>query len=55
MAPSVPVHVQFAKILSQPKFSSKSRASGEYDDGTKKLRRMILTEGIPSDQVRPSQ
>ncbi|KAF8918064.1 rab-GTPase-TBC domain-containing protein [Mucidula mucida] len=50
MAPSVPVHVQFAKILSQPKFSSKSRASGEYDDGTKKLRRMILTEGIPSDQ-----
>jgi len=37
----------FNKLLSQPKAASKSRA-GETDDGTKKLRRMILVEGIPS-------
>jgi len=43
----------FNKLLSQPKASSKSRASGELDDGTKKLRRMILVEGIPSAVVRP--
>ncbi|KAJ3511220.1 hypothetical protein NLJ89_g4225 [Agrocybe chaxingu] len=36
------------KLLSQPKAASKSRATGEIDDGTKKLRRMILVEGIPS-------
>jgi len=41
----------FNKILNQPKFSSKSRLSGEIDDGTKKLRRMILVEGIPSAAV----
>ncbi|KAF7375960.1 TBC-domain-containing protein [Mycena sanguinolenta] len=38
----------FNKILNQPKLSSKSRSSGDIDDGTKKLRRMILVEGIPS-------
>ncbi|KAG7449786.1 TBC-domain-containing protein [Guyanagaster necrorhizus] len=38
----------FARFLNQPKISSKSRASGEVDDGTKKLRRMILVDGIPS-------
>ncbi|KAF8813678.1 TBC-domain-containing protein [Phlegmacium glaucopus] len=38
----------FNKLLSQPKAASKSRATGETDDGTKKLRRMILVEGIPS-------
>ncbi|KAK0212387.1 TBC-domain-containing protein [Desarmillaria ectypa] len=38
----------FARLLNQPKISSKSRASGEVDDGTKKLRRMILVDGIPS-------
>ncbi|KAF8170254.1 bub2 protein [Mycena galopus ATCC 62051] len=38
----------FNKILNQPKVSSKSRSSGDIDDGTKKLRRMILVEGIPS-------
>jgi len=38
----------FNKLLTQPKYTSKSRASGEPDDGTKKLRRMILVEGIPS-------
>lgn len=38
----------FSKLLNQPKTASKSRASGEVDDGIKKLRRMILVEGIPS-------
>ncbi|KAF4621334.1 hypothetical protein D9613_000542 [Agrocybe pediades] len=38
----------FNKLLSQPKAVSKSRATGEVDDGVKKLRRMILVEGIPS-------
>ncbi|KAG5652478.1 hypothetical protein H0H81_004886 [Sphagnurus paluster] len=38
----------FNKILNQTKVASKSRSSGEVDDGTKKLRRMILVEGIPS-------
>jgi len=42
----------FNKLLSQPKAASKSRATGETDDGTKKLRRMILVEGIPSAVVR---
>ena len=42
----------FNKLLSQPKAASKSRATGETDDGTKKLRRMILVEGIPSVVVR---
>ena len=41
----------FNKLLSQPKAASKSRATGETDDGTKKLRRMILVEGIPSALV----
>lgn len=44
----------FNKLLSQPKAASKSRATGETDDGTKKLRRMILVEGIPSALVRRS-
>ncbi|KAL1747072.1 rab-GTPase-TBC domain-containing protein [Schizophyllum fasciatum] len=48
MSSSSATAAAFNKILSQPKFSSKSRASGEPDDGTKKLRRMILVEGIPS-------
>ncbi|KAF7315263.1 Bub2 protein [Mycena indigotica] len=37
----------FNKILNQPRNASKSR-SGDIDDYTKKLRRMILVEGIPS-------
>jgi hypothetical protein len=44
----------FNKLLSQPKAASKSRATGETDDCTKKLRRMILVEGIPSALVRCS-
>jgi cell cycle arrest protein BUB2 len=41
----------FNKILNQPRLSSKSRASADVDDGTKKLRRLILVEGIPSQVV----
>ncbi|RXW23353.1 hypothetical protein EST38_g2523 [Candolleomyces aberdarensis] len=37
----------FNKLLNQPRYSSKSRGN-EIDDGTKRLRRMILVEGIPS-------
>lgn len=37
----------FNKVLNQPK-SSKSKRSGDVDDSLKKLRRMILVEGIPS-------
>jgi cell cycle arrest protein BUB2 len=40
----------FNKILNQPR-SSKSKRSGDVDEGTKKLRRMILVEGIPSVAV----
>lgn len=40
----------FNKILNQHK-SSKSRRSGDVDEGLKKLRRMILVEGIPSKIV----
>ncbi|KAJ7874719.1 rab-GTPase-TBC domain-containing protein [Mycena olivaceomarginata] len=37
-----------AHSFNKPKVSSKSRSSGDIEDGTKKLRRMILVEGIPS-------
>ncbi|KAF8971039.1 bub2 protein [Flammula alnicola] len=45
---SAAVAHSFNKLLSQPKAISKSRATGEIEDGTTKLRRMILVEGIPS-------
>ncbi|KAI3596978.1 bub2 protein [Moniliophthora roreri] len=40
----------FNKILNKPKYSSKSRASADVDDDSnlKKLRRLILVEGIPA-------
>jgi len=38
----------FNKILSHPKLSSKSRASDDVEENVKKLRRLILIEGIPS-------
>ncbi|KAK0226408.1 bub2 protein [Armillaria novae-zelandiae] len=47
MSSSTATAHSFARLLNQPKISSKSR-SGEVDDGTKKLRRMILVDGIPS-------
>lgn len=39
------------KILNQFRTSSKSRHAGETDEGVKKLRRLILVEGIPSGVV----
>jgi len=43
----------FNKVLTQPKYASKSRASSSdpVDDASKKLRRMILVDGIPSTAV----
>ncbi|KAI0285246.1 TBC-domain-containing protein [Russula brevipes] len=38
----------FNKILSQPKLSSKSRTPDDVEESVKKLRRLILIEGIPS-------
>ncbi|KAF8904369.1 bub2 protein [Gymnopilus junonius] len=38
----------FNKLLGQPKVVSKSRLNGDIDDAVKKLRRMILVDGIPS-------
>ena len=41
----------FNKILNQPKLTSKSRQAGNIDEAVKKLRRLILVEGIPSAVV----
>lgn len=49
---SNPTAHAFNKLLNQPKAASKSK-SGEVDDGTKRLRRVILVDGIPSSAVRP--
>jgi len=38
----------FNKILSQPKLSSKTRTPDDVEESVKKLRRLILIEGIPS-------
>jgi hypothetical protein len=38
----------FNKILSQPKLSSKKRTPEDVEESEKKLRRLILIEGIPS-------
>ncbi|KAH9967822.1 TBC-domain-containing protein [Russula dissimulans] len=38
----------FNKILSQPKLSSKTRTVDDVEESVKKLRRLILIEGIPS-------
>jgi hypothetical protein len=42
----------FNKILSQPKLSSKKRTPEDVEESVKKLRRLILIEGIPSKAVR---
>ena len=42
----------FNKILSQPKLSSKTRTPDDVEESVKKLRRLILIEGIPSRAVR---
>jgi cell cycle arrest protein BUB2 len=44
----------FNKILSQPKLSSKSRTPDDVEESIKKLRRLILIEGIPSKAVSAS-
>jgi cell cycle arrest protein BUB2 len=41
----------FNKILNQPKHPSKARVSGDIEEGIKKLRRLILVDGIPSAEV----
>jgi cell cycle arrest protein BUB2 len=51
MSPAAIAH-SFNKILNQPKYSSKSKASTDIDEGIKKLRRLILVDGIPSAEVR---
>lgn len=42
----------FNKILDRYKSASKARSSTEVEEATKKLRRLILVDGIPSDVVR---
>ena len=49
---SAAVAHSFNKLLNQPKSATKSRATGDTDDAAKKLRRMILVEGLPSTMVR---
>lgn len=46
-SPEATAH-SFSKILNYLKPSSRSRATGGPDDGAKKLRRLILVDGIPS-------
>jgi len=48
---STSVAHSFNKLLNQSR-STKSRGTGELDEAIKRLRRMILVEGIPSAQVR---
>ncbi|KAJ8457478.1 hypothetical protein ONZ45_g18297 [Pleurotus djamor] len=38
----------FNKLLNQPNSASRSRGSADPDEGIKKLRRLILVDGIPS-------
>lgn len=42
----------FNKILAQPKISSKTRTQQDVEEGVKKLRRLILIDGIPSEIAR---
>ncbi len=53
MSNAVATAHSFNKILNQPRVS-KSRTHSDSDDGTKKLRRLILVEGIPSTTVPPT-
>ena len=41
----------FNKILAQPKLSSKTRSPEDVEESVKKLRRLILIDGIPSKAV----
>lgn len=42
----------FTKILNQYKSSSKTRSTTDVEESVKKLRRLILVDGIPSSVVR---
>lgn len=42
----------FNKILNQPRISSKYRSAADVEEAIKKLRRLILVDGIPSSVVR---
>lgn len=44
----------FNKVLNQYKSSSRSRTTAEVEESVKKLRRLILVDGIPSAAVRCS-
>lgn len=41
----------FNKILNQPRTSSKARTAADIQESVKKLRRLILVDGIPSSVV----
>jgi len=41
----------FNKLLNQPRLSTKFRNQADIDEGLKKLRRLILVEGIPFSVV----
>ncbi|HEV7737783.1 MAG TPA: hypothetical protein VGO47_10495 [Chlamydiales bacterium] len=42
----------FNKILNQPKLQRSNRSNNDILEGAKRLRRLILVEGIPSSVVR---
>ena len=44
--------VAFNKVLNQPKVQRTSRTPTDVSENIKKLRRLILVEGIPSEAVR---
>lgn len=43
---------QFNKILNQKSSSTRLRTAEDVDEALKKLRRLVLVNGIPSDVVR---
>lgn len=44
----------FNKVLNQARTNAKFRTRADVDDGVKKIRRLILVEGIPASLVRAS-
>lgn len=52
-SPAAAIAHSFTKVLNQHKHSSKLRSAAEVEDSVKKLRRLILVDGIPSSVVRP--
>ncbi|EKM55515.1 uncharacterized protein PHACADRAFT_256194 [Phanerochaete carnosa HHB-10118-sp] len=45
----------FNKILNQSRNPSKQRSAADVEESIKKLRRLILVDGIPSSVVRNSR